>query len=131
MTSFSPSLKKTEDMNEVRVLSESERNWAMFCHLSTFSSLIIPFGGIIGPLICWSSKKHESVFVDQNGKASLNFQLSMLLYTIICIPLMFIIIGFVLLAALLIVELVCVILASIKAAQGEDYKYPICIPFIQ
>lgn len=118
-------------MKEIRVLSESERNWAMFCHLSTFSSLIIPFGGIIGPLICWSAKKNESVFVDQNGKAALNFQLSMLLYSIICIPLMFIIIGFVLFGSLLVIELVCVIIASIKAAQGEDYKYPICIPFIQ
>jgi len=112
-------------------LSESERNWAMFCHLSTFSSFIIPFGGIIGPLIFWSTKKNESVFIDRNGKSALNFQLSILLYTIICIPLMFIIIGFVLWAALLVIEFVCVIIASIKAAQGEDYKYPICIPFIQ
>lgn len=118
-------------MSEIRVLSESERNWAMFCHLSSFASLIIPFGGIIGPLICWSAKKNESVFVDANGKASLNFQLSMLLYTVICIPLMFIIVGFVLWGALLIIELVCVILASIKSAQGEDFKYPISIPFVQ
>ncbi|MDT8400196.1 MAG: DUF4870 domain-containing protein [Bacteroidales bacterium] len=118
-------------MNEIRVLSESERNWAMFCHLSTFSSLLIPFGGIIGPIICWSAKRNESEFVDRNGKSALNFQLSMLLYTLLCIPLMFIVIGFVLWGALLVVELVCVIIASIKAAQGEDYKYPICIPFIQ
>ncbi len=118
-------------MNEIRVLSESERNWAMFCHLSTFASLIIPFGGIIGPLICWSAKRNESAFVDHNGKSALNFQLSILLYTVICIPLMFIIIGFVIFGALLIIEFVCVILASIKSAQGEDYNYPISIPFIQ
>ncbi|MBS0012125.1 MAG: DUF4870 domain-containing protein [Bacteroidales bacterium] len=118
-------------MNEVRVLSESERNWAMFCHLSTLSFLIIPFGGIIGPLICWSAKKRESLFVDRHGKASLNFQLSMLLYMVLCIPLVFIIIGAFLLAALFIIELVFVILASIKAAQGEDFQYPISIPFIQ
>lgn len=118
-------------MNEIRVLTESERNWAMFCHLSSFASLVVPFGGIIGPLICWSAKKHESAFVDQNGKASLNFQLSIFLYIIICIPLMFVIIGFVLLGGLLILELVCVIIASIKAGRGEDYKYPLAIPFIQ
>ena len=118
-------------MNEIRVLSESERNWAMFCHLSSFASLIVPFGGIIGPLICWSSKKNESDWVDQNGKAALNFQLSVMLYTIICIPLMFVIIGFVLLGAILILEIVCVIIASIKASKGEEYKYPLMIPFIQ
>jgi hypothetical protein len=118
-------------MNEIKVLSESERNWAMFCHLSSFAGAVIPFGGLIGPLICWSSKKNESAFIDQNGKASMNFQLSMLLYTIVCIPLMFIIIGFVLFGALMILELVAVIMASIKAARGETYYYPISIPFIQ
>lgn len=118
-------------MNEIKVLSESERNWAMFCHLSTFSGIIIPFGGIIGPLICWSSKKHESKFVDDNGKQSLNFQLSILLYIIICIPLMFIVVGILLAVALGILELVCVIIASIKAGKGEDYRYPLTIPFIQ
>ncbi|HUS85609.1 MAG TPA: DUF4870 domain-containing protein [Bacteroidales bacterium] len=118
-------------MNEIRVLSESERNWAMFCHLSTFASVIIPFGGIIGPLICWSSKRHESSFVDMNGKEALNFQLSILLYLFVCIPLIFIVIGIVLMIALFILELVCVIIASIKAARGEDYRYPLSIPFIQ
>jgi len=118
-------------MNEIRVIPESERNWAMFCHLSTFASLIIPFGGIIGPLICWSSKRNESSWVDENGKAALNFQLSVALYSLICIPLMFIIIGFVIFGAILILELVCVIVASIKASKGEEYKYPLMIPFIQ
>ncbi len=118
-------------MNEIRILTESERNWAMFCHLSTFSGVIIPFGGIIGPLICWSSKKQDSKFVDDNGKQSINFQLSMLLYFIICIPLMFIIVGILIAVALGILELVCVIIASIKAGKGEDYRYPLTIPFIQ
>lgn len=118
-------------MNEIRVYTESERNWAMFCHLSTFSGVVIPFGGLIGPLICWSAKKHESDFIDQNGKAALNFQLSVLLYTLVCIPLMFIIIGFVFFGALMILELVAVIMASVKAGRGESYRYPISIPFIQ
>jgi len=118
-------------MNEIRVIPEKDRNWAMFCHLSSFASLIIPFGGIIGPLICWSSKRHESSWVDENGKASLNFQLSVALYILICIPLMFVIIGFVIFAGLLILELVCVVIASIKASRGEEYRYPLMIPFIQ
>lgn len=118
-------------MNEIRPISDSERNWAMFCHLSSFASVIIPFGGIIGPLICWSSRRYDSSFVDEHGKASLNFQLSILLYTLVCIPLMFIIIGFLFFGALLVLELVCVIMASIKAGRGESYRYPLSIPFIQ
>ena len=103
----------------------------MFCHLSAFAGYFFPFGGIIGPLICWISRKDESEWVNLNGKASLNFQLSMLLYTVLLIPLCFIIVGIPLLIALGILEVVCIIVASIRAARGEVFKYPISIPFIQ
>lgn len=103
----------------------------MFCHLSAFAGYFFPFGGIIGPLICWISRKDESEWVNLNGKASLNFQISMLLYSVLLIPLCFIIVGIPLLIALGILEVVCIIVASIRAAKGEVFKYPISIPFIQ
>lgn len=111
--------------------TQSERDWSMFCHLSAFAGYFFPFGGILGPLICWVSRKDESEWVNLNGKASLNFQISMLLYTILLIPLCFIIVGIPLLIALGVLEVVCVIVASIRAAKGEVFKYPISIPFIQ
>jgi uncharacterized Tic20 family protein len=119
------------NMEEVSVYSESERNWAMLCHLSSFAGFFFPFGGIIGPLICWMSKKDESVWIDINGKASMNFQLSILLYIVLAIPLCFIIIGIPIIAFLGVLKIVCVIIASIKSAKGERFKYPISIPFIQ
>ncbi len=118
-------------MEEVKQLSESERNWAMLCHLSAFAGYFFPFGGIIGPLICWLSRKDESAWVNENGKASLNFQLSMLLYMVLAIPLCFIIIGIPIEIFLSILELICVVIASVKASKGELFKYPISIPFIQ
>lgn len=119
------------NMEEVNVYSESERNWAMLCHLSSFAGFFFPFGGIIGPLICWMSKKDESVWIDINGKASMNFQLSILLYIVLAIPLCFIIIGIPIIVFLGVLKIVCVIIASIKSAKGERFKYPISIPFIQ
>src|SRR5690606_14445757 len=118
-------------MEETKTYTQSERDRAMFCHLSTFAGYFFPFGGIIGPLICWVSRKDQSEWVDTNGKSALNFQISMLLYTILLIPLCFIIVGIPLLVALGILEVVCVIVASIRAAKGEAFKYPISIPFIQ
>jgi uncharacterized protein len=118
-------------MNEIRVLSDSEKNWAMFCHLTAFAGFFFPFGGIIGPLICWLSKKDESQWVDQNGKASLNFQLSLLLYIVLAIPLCFIIIGIPIVMFIGLLKVVCIIVGSIKAAKGEEFKYPLAIPFIQ
>jgi len=118
-------------MEEVKILPESERNWAMLCHLSAFAGYFFPFGGIIGPLICWLSKRDESAWVNENGKASLNFQISILLYMMLAIPLCFIIIGIFIEIFLAILEVVCVIIASINASKGERYRYPLSIPFIQ
>ena len=61
----------------------SEKNIATFTHLSTLSQYIIPFGNYIFPILIWTSYKDKSEFVNYNGKQTLNFQLSLLLYTLI------------------------------------------------
>jgi uncharacterized Tic20 family protein len=118
-------------MEENRLLTESERNWAMLCHLSAFAGFFFPFGGIIGPLICWMSKRDDSAWININGRAALNFNLSMLLYIILSLPLCIIIIGIPIVMALGTLKVVCIIIASIKAARGEMFRYPLSIPFIQ
>jgi uncharacterized protein len=63
--------------------TSTEKNFAALTHLSTFSQYIIPFGNYIVPIILWTSKKDQSEFVDHNGKQALNFQLSILIYSLI------------------------------------------------
>ncbi|NSW93657.1 MAG: DUF4870 domain-containing protein, partial [Bacteroidales bacterium] len=86
---------------------------------------------IIGPLICWLSRKDDSEWVNMNGKASLNFQLSILLYIILAAPLCIIIIGIPIIIFLGLFKIICIIIASVKSARGEYFKYPLAIPFIQ
>ncbi len=64
-------------------LTKHERNLSAIIHASTFSKYFIPFGNFIFPLILWTANKKEHPFVDYNGKQALNFQMSMLLYSII------------------------------------------------
>lgn len=65
--------------------TSTEKNIAAFTHLSTLSQYIIPFGNYIFPIILWTSKKDQSEFVDHHGKQTLNFQLSILIYSLILI----------------------------------------------
>jgi uncharacterized Tic20 family protein len=66
--------------------TSNEKNTATFLHLSALAQYIFPFGNYIFPIIIWSTKKNESQFVDNNGKQVLNFQLSILIYSItICL----------------------------------------------
>jgi len=61
----------------------SEKNTAAFTHLSILSQYMIPFGNYIFPILIWSSYKDKSEFVNDHGKQTLNFQLSLLLYTLV------------------------------------------------
>lgn len=63
-------------------LSKHERNLSALIHASTFSKFFIPFGNFISPLVLWTANKKEYEFVDHNGKEALNFQISLLLYSI-------------------------------------------------
>jgi uncharacterized Tic20 family protein len=60
----------------------NETNTATFTHLSTLTQYFIPFGNYIFPILIWTSKKDKSEFIDHHGKQVLNFQLSLLLYSL-------------------------------------------------
>ena len=64
-------------------LTKHEKNLSALIHASTFSKFFIPFGNFIIPLVLWTANKKEYEFVDYNGKQALNFQISLLLYSII------------------------------------------------
>lgn len=112
-------------------VSRSEKNYAMFCHLVAFSGFIIPFGSIIGPLVMWLIKKEESEFINYHGKESLNFQISIAIYTIISGILALVLIGILFLIALGIIWIVFIIIASVKTSEGEEYRYPLTIRFVK
>ena len=63
----------------------TEKNTATFTHLSALTQYFIPFGNYIFPIILWTSKKESSEFVDHHGKQVLNFQLSLLLYSLVLV----------------------------------------------
>lgn len=113
--------------------SKNDNLWAMLCHLSALVAYVgIPLGNIIGPLIVWLIKKDEIPLVDDQGKESLNFQLSILIYGIVSAALICAGgLGLPLLLAVVVFHLVMTIIASVKANQGIAYRYPLCIRFIR
>ena len=91
-------------------------------------------GGLLGwipPLIIWLVKKGESSFIDDNGKEALNFQITIAIANVVAFMLVFVIIGFFLLMALNVFNIVIVIIAAIKANEGQKYRYPVCLRLIK
>jgi uncharacterized Tic20 family protein len=112
--------------------SDNFRMWTVLCHASALLGLLIPgVANVLPPLIVWLVKRADSAEVDAHGKESLNFQLSMLIYALIAGVLTLVLIGFVLLPILYIVNAVLVILASLRASEGQLYRYPLTIRFLK
>lgn len=115
------------------ITGPDDKGWALAAHLGT---LIL---GFIAPLITLLVKP-QSPYVRRHSVDSLNFQLSVMLYTVIAfVALIIITIVTLGIGALLFIPLglaylgvlVLVIVASVKAANGEVFDYPLTIPFIK
>jgi uncharacterized protein len=107
------------------------KTFGMLCHLLALSGLLIPFGHIIGPVVIWVIKKDQHPFVDDQGKESLNFQITVTIAMAIAFALAFVLIGFLLIPIIGIGALILVIIATIQANQGRRYRYPLTIRFIK
>jgi uncharacterized Tic20 family protein len=106
------------------------REWCMFLHLSLFAGHAVPLGGIIAPIIIWQVQKEKMPEIDEHGKNAVNWIISSILYTLICIPLCFVGVGFVLLIVLAVLHMVFPIIAAMKANEGRVWQYPLAIPFL-
>jgi len=112
--------------------TKEERTWAMAAHLTAFSTYIgLGFGGVLGPLIVWMIKKDSMPIVDDQGKEAMNFNISILIYELLCLPLFIVVIGVPLLIVVMIIHVIFTIVASVKAYDGELYRYPLTIRFIK
>jgi uncharacterized Tic20 family protein len=143
----------------------NQQNAAALLHLSVFAQYLFPFGNFVLPIVIWSSLREKSSFVDENGKNAVNFQLSILVYTIILVVIAIpgvlwcvfrhggwnaladgdfrlaagdvtgaawvALIAAGAFAAMKLAELFLVVFASVRAANGEAYRYPATIPFVK
>lgn len=127
-----PSPEPAEESTAAQA-AKNIKQWCLFVHLSALSGYLgIPFGWILGPLIIWLIKKDDVPEVNEHGKEALNFQISVLIYSIVAIPLVCLGgLGAVVIVGLHIFDLVCVIIAAVKAADGQLFNYPITIKFIK
>jgi hypothetical protein len=100
-------------------------------HLSQLLTFVTGFGGLIVPLILWATQKEKVLEMDEQGKRIVNFQLSMLILAIICIPAILLLgLGIIGLIVIGFISLIFPIINAIKANNGESPTYPLSFNFI-
>lgn len=122
----------TQPEQQSRETDKDARMWAMFSHLAGLAGYVMPvIGNIVAPLIIWQLKKEDFAFVDEQGKEAVNFQISMVIYGAIASALILVVIGILLLPAVIILHIIFLLIAAVKANDGFHYRYPITIRFIK
>lgn len=112
-----------------RLPADQERTWASAAHWSAIVAAFVALA-FLGPLIVLLVKGNESVWVRRQAVESLNFQLSILIYGIVSAVLVLVFIGFLLLIAVGISWLVLTIVGAVRAANGDDFRYPLTIRMV-
>lgn len=109
-----------------------DKQLIVLTHLSQLLDLVTVIGGFIVPLIIWITQKDKVLGMDTHGKMILNFQISVFIYSIISIPLIFLFgVGIILLILIGIIAILFPILNAIKVSNGEIPNYPFSINFIK
>ncbi len=108
--------------------SSNSRNLAMLSHLSAFVAFVgIP--SLVGPLVVWLLNRDDP-YVEAQAKDALNFNISFFLYGLVAAISIIVLVGVIALPAVLVTWFVLVIVASVKAANGENNRYPFTIQFV-
>jgi uncharacterized protein len=102
----------------------------MLAHLLAFVAAYIALG-FLAPLTVLLVFGPRSAYVRAHAVESLNFNLSWLVYAVVAVILAFLLIGIPILIALAIAYVVFVIIASVRANNGQLYRYPLTIRFIR
>lgn len=118
-------------MDQDSTTDSSSRNWALAAHLcGAFGGYLIPFGGVLGPLLIWLTKKEDDAFIGEHALEALNFRITFWLAMLVCVPLAFVVIGIPLALAAVVGSWVLGIVAASKASAGESYRYPFCLRLV-
>ena len=120
-----------QPMGPTSLQTPDQRQMGLFLHLSQLANVILFPVGIIVPIVLWQTNKEKMPALDAHGKMVVNWMISLTIYAIVSIILMFVLIGFLTIIAVGIMGIVFPIIGGIKANNGELWEYPLTIKFLK
>jgi uncharacterized Tic20 family protein len=109
--------------------TSTEKTYATVMHLSILLfHIAVP---VILALVMWLIKRDESPYINDHGKEAVNFQISLVVYSLLGLALTPMCgIGFAVWVAVYVLGAIGCVFASLAAHRGEYYRYPACLRFI-
>lgn len=103
---------------------DSARTLALVAHLGGLVA------GFVPPLVVYLSETRDP-FVRHHATEALNFHLTALIAIVASFLLLFVVVGLLTLLATIVLTWVFGIIATVRASQGQWYRYPICIRMVK
>lgn len=123
---------ETFNENKSHFAMRTDNQLLMLTHFSQLLTYVTGFGGLLVPIIIWAVNRDKIEGLNEHGKEIINFQLTMLLLALICIPLIFLLgLGII---GLIIIGILCFVMPivnGISASNGIFKPYPLTIRFIK
>lgn len=116
---------------QMSLQTPEQRQMGLFLHLSQLANMVIPFAGVILPIVIWQTQREKIPALDAHGKMVVNWLISSLIYYLVSGVLALVLIGFLGIFALIIMGIVFPIVGGIKANNGDFWEYPLTIKFIK
>jgi len=123
--------ERSQTTNSNPLLGLQENSYIALMHISQLAGVFVPGVGFVLPIILWMLNKDANSKVDSAGKHIINFMISMFIYYAVSGVLCCLLIGIPILIALGILHVIFIILATIKAMNGENWKYPFTIEILK
>lgn len=101
-----------------------EKLWATLVHLGAIFFHFLP--ALIGYFVL----RERGPFIREHTRAALNFQLTVLLGYLVGFFTVWILVGYLVLLAVAVLNIVFSIMAAIAANRGEYYTYPVALKFV-
>lgn len=110
---------------EIIVLNNDEKNIATITHLGGTVFSFVP------ALIVWLLKKDDSVFIADQAKEALNFQITVAIAMFVCTTVLsWILVGLAFIPIIWVANIIFCIIAAVATSKGETYRYPLCLRLI-
>lgn len=114
------------------VSPSEERTMGTLAHAIPLVAMVVSAGtlGFVASLILFLIYKDKGPFVRANAANSLNIQITTGIVLLISIPLLFVLIGFLTMAAAIVVAFVLHLLGALKANRGEWWQPPLTLHLV-
>ena len=101
-------------------------------HLSALTVYAgVPLGYLLGPWLTWLVWRRHSSWLDAHGRAALNFALTISIFYVSALILIFVFVGFILLALLVVFHILVVVRNAWRASVSLPAHYPLSINFLR